>query len=190
MAGEFLAPATLALMLAVACGSGTGSQVASSRGDARGTLLTVSSPDLPSDLPSGTYPRELTCEGGGRPPVVVWAGGPAGTRAVIIELLDPDAPGGVFTHWLVILDGSATGRLAHPFPRSMVQGRNSAGHLGYYAPCPLGGPSHHYHLMVLSTSSRPRLAAGFTKDQLDAVLDSGQVRVLARAELVATYQHT
>lgn len=182
MAREFLAGAALALVLAVGCGSATGSRTVDS---VRGSL-TVSSPDLST----GTYPRGLTCDGGNRPPVVAWTRGPAGTRAVAVELLDPDAPGGTFTHWLVVLNDSGTGRLEHPFPDSLAQGRNSTGRTGYWGPCPPPGPAHHYHLTVLALSSRPGLQAGFTTDQLDSVLQSGPSRVLARGELVATYQRS
>jgi Raf kinase inhibitor-like YbhB/YbcL family protein len=183
MAREFLTAATLALMLTIACGSSAGSPASSGAGR-QGSSLTVSSPDLTS----GVYSRELTCDGSNRPPAVSWARGPGGTRAIVIELLDPDAPGGMFTHWLAVLDGRATGRLAHPFPGSLVQGKNSVGGPGYSGPCPPAGPAHHYHLIVLAVSSRPGLVEGFSKDQLDAVLDSGQVSALARGELVATYQ--
>jgi phosphatidylethanolamine-binding protein (PEBP) family uncharacterized protein len=59
--------------------------------------LTVSSPDLQA----GRFPRECTCDGANRLPRLQWSTPPAGTQELAIELLDPDAPGGTFTHWLV-----------------------------------------------------------------------------------------
>jgi phosphatidylethanolamine-binding protein (PEBP) family uncharacterized protein len=59
--------------------------------------LTVSS----LDLPAGTVPREFTCDGANRRPRLGWSTPPPGTRELAIEMLDPDAPGGTFTHWLV-----------------------------------------------------------------------------------------
>ena len=58
--------------------------------------LTVTSPDLAG----GTFPREFTCDGANRLPRLQWSTPPSGTQEVAIEMLDPDAPGGTFTHWL------------------------------------------------------------------------------------------
>lgn len=151
-----------------------------------GAALSVSSPDLAS----GTYPPALTCDGADRPPAVVWSGGPSRTRAIAIELLDPDAPQGTFTHWLAFMDGAGAGRLVQPFPGSLVQGANSAGKTGYWGPCPPAGSTHHYHLTVLAVSARPPLAPGFSRGQLDAILASSGSTVLARGEMVATYQRS
>ena len=57
--------------------------------------LTVTSPDLAG----GTFPREFTCDGANRLPRLHWSTPPSGTQEVAIEMLDPDAPGGTFTHW-------------------------------------------------------------------------------------------
>ena len=66
----------------------------SSQGDP--SPLTVTSPDLAG----GTFPREFTCDGANRLPRLQWSTPPSGTQEVAIEMLDPDAPGGTFTHWL------------------------------------------------------------------------------------------
>src|SRR5207248_8031307 len=58
--------------------------------------LTVTSPDLAG----GTFPREFTCDGANRPPRLQWSTPPSGTQELAVEMLDPDAPGGTFTHWL------------------------------------------------------------------------------------------
>lgn len=58
--------------------------------------LPVSSPGLPA----GTFPREFTCDGANRPPGLQWST-PPGTQELAIEMLDPDAPGRTFIHWLV-----------------------------------------------------------------------------------------
>ena len=59
--------------------------------------LTVTSPDLAG----GTFPREFTCDGANRPPRLQWSTPPSGTQELAVEMLDPDAPGGTFTHWLI-----------------------------------------------------------------------------------------
>jgi phosphatidylethanolamine-binding protein (PEBP) family uncharacterized protein len=34
-------------------------------------------------------------------PRLQWSTPPSGTQELAVETLDPDAPGGTFTHWLV-----------------------------------------------------------------------------------------
>ena len=58
--------------------------------------LTVTSPDPTG----GAFPREFTCDGANRRPRLEWSTPPPGTLELAIEMLDPDAPGGTFTHWL------------------------------------------------------------------------------------------
>jgi hypothetical protein len=46
-------------------------------------------------------PREFTCDGANRPPRLQWSTPPSGTQELAVEMLDPGAPGGTFTHWLI-----------------------------------------------------------------------------------------
>ena len=142
--------------------------------------LTVTSPDLAR----GTFPREFTCDGAGRLPRLQWSTPPSGTRELVIEMLDPDAPGGTFTHWLVYGIPPGTSGLA-AVPAGAAEGINDFGQRGYGGPCPPRGPAHHYHLVVLALDTRLDLAAGATRSDLDSRISG---HVLARGELVANYQ--
>ena len=93
--------------------------------------LTVSSPDLPG----GKFPREFTCDGANRPPRLQWSTPPSGTQEQAIELLDPDAPGGTFTHWLVYGLPPGISSLAAA-PAGAAEGVNDFGRRGYGGPCP------------------------------------------------------
>src|SRR5215471_18922625 len=97
--------------------------------------LTVSSPDLQA----GRFPREFTCDGANRLPRLQWSTPPSGTQELAIELLDPDAPGGTFTHWLVY--GLPPGISGLPaVPANAAEGINDFGRPGYGGPCPPRGP--------------------------------------------------
>src|SRR5262245_2850997 len=50
---------------------------------------TVASPALPG----GTSPREFTCDGANWTPRLRWSSLPPGTKELVIELFEPDAPG-------------------------------------------------------------------------------------------------
>ncbi len=142
--------------------------------------LTVSSPDLPG----GTFPREFTCDGANRVPRLRWSTPPPATQELAVEMLDPDAPGGTFTHWLVYGLPAGIASLA-AVPAGAAEGVNDFGRPGYGAPCPPRGPAHHYHLVVLALDTRLGLAAGATRPDLESRIRG---HVLAKGELVATYQ--
>jgi Raf kinase inhibitor-like YbhB/YbcL family protein len=99
-------------------------------------------------------------------------------------MLDPDAPGGTFTHWLVyripLGETSLTAR-----PAGASEGVNDFGRRGYGGPCPPRGAAHHYHIVVLALDTRLDLPAGATRSDLDARISG---HVLGRGELVATYR--
>jgi Raf kinase inhibitor-like YbhB/YbcL family protein len=142
--------------------------------------LTVSSPDLPA----GTFPRDFTCDGANRLPRLEWSTPPPGTRELAIEMLDPDAPGGTFTHWL--LYGLPPGISSlEAVPATAAEGVNDFGRRGYGDPCPPRGAAHHYHLVVLALDTLLGLAAGAARTELDSRIRG---HVLATGELVATYQ--
>ncbi len=101
-----------------------------------------------------------------------------------MEMLDPDAPGGTFTHWLVYRIPPGITSLA-AVPPGAAEGVNDFGRRGYGGPCPPRGAAHHYHFVVLALDIRLGLAAGARRSDLDARISG---HVLGRGELVATYQ--
>ena len=62
---------------------------------------------MPFALTSSTFtdgasvPRAHTCEGDDTSPPLTWSDPPAGTATFALVVDDPDAPGGVFTHWML-----------------------------------------------------------------------------------------
>jgi phosphatidylethanolamine-binding protein (PEBP) family uncharacterized protein len=46
-------------------------------------------------------PAKYTCDGENLSPPLQWSGAPAGTRSFVLIIEDPDAPSGVFRHWMV-----------------------------------------------------------------------------------------
>jgi Raf kinase inhibitor-like YbhB/YbcL family protein len=142
--------------------------------------LTVSSPDLSR----GTVPREFTCEGANRLPRLEWSTPPSGTQELAIEMIDPDAPRGTFTHWLAYgIPPSITSLTT--LPADVAEGVNDFGRVGYAGPCPPRGPAHHYHFVVFALESRLGLAAGATRSDLESRISG---HVIGKGELVATYK--
>jgi len=144
------------------------------------TRLTVSSPDLSG----GTLPREFTCDGANRLPLLEWSTPPSGTQELTVEMIDPDAPRGTFTHWLVYGIPPSISSLA-TLPASAAEGVNDFGRAGYGGPCPPQGPAHHYHFVVYALDSRLSLAPGATRSDLESRMSG---HVIGKGELVATYR--
>ena len=100
--------------------------------------------------PGAALPDIYTCKGSMESPKVAWSGIPAGTKSLVLIHEDPDAPNGIYTHWLVYSIPPEDGQLAEGQTNAKVlsneaqQGESSTGERGYKPPCPPIGSTHHY----------------------------------------------
>jgi Raf kinase inhibitor-like YbhB/YbcL family protein len=100
--------------------------------------------------PGAVLPDGYTCRGTSASPQVSWSGIPAGTKSLVLILEDPDAPNGLYTHWLVYNIPPTSGGLEQGQTNAKVlsdgaqQGESSNGFRGYYPPCPPIGSTHRY----------------------------------------------
>lgn len=113
----------------------------------------------------------------------------AACYALILE--DPDAKTvKPFTHWLAWNIPAATTELPEGLrnPPRLTEGANDRGSAGYFGPRPPeGDPPHHYHFQVFALDRQLDLPSGADRDQL---LSAMQGHVLAKGELVGTYQQS
>jgi hypothetical protein len=136
-------------------------------------------------------PAKYTCEGEDISPPLTWGEVPAGTKSFALIVDDPDAPGGVFTHW-VLFNLPATSRelpeavpTQPQLPNGALQGKNDFGKIGYGGPCPPPGSPHRYRFNLYALDQPLELKAGATKKQ---VLEAIQGHILAQAQLTGIYQ--
>jgi Raf kinase inhibitor-like YbhB/YbcL family protein len=139
----------------------------------------------------GPIPPKYTCDGENVSPPLEWADVPDGAAALTLIVDDPDAPRGLFVHWL-LFDVPATEHgltegigLADPDVGGGLQGRNGFGKLGYGGPCPPSG-THRYYFRLYATERRLELRSGVGREDVDAALK--RAGVLATAELMGRYQ--
>jgi hypothetical protein len=131
-------------------------------------------------------PPKYTCDGTQTTPPLAWSRVPAGAQSVAILVEDPDAPGGMFTHWLVTGIAPTTTALAAgaALPQGATAARNGKGRMGYDGPCPPHGRHRYaFRVFALDTAIPP------PKDR-DALLSAIQGHVLAEGRLVGTYERT
>ena len=133
--------------------------------------------------PGGTVPARYTCGGANISPPLHWRGLPSRARSLAVSVVDRDAPGGSFTHWLAWGIRRSARRLKAG-ARLRLVGMTSAGGIGYTGPCPPPGPPHHYVFRLYALRSPLPLPRGATKPQFDAALRG---RVLRVATLIGRY---
>lgn len=102
----------------------------------------------------GLMPARYTCEGDNASPPLTCRGVPAEAQSLALICDDPDAPGGVFTHWLLwdlppSLEHLPENAGAGVPSDAGTPGRNDFGHARYDGPCPpRGDPPHRYHFRL------------------------------------------
>lgn len=130
-----------------------------------------------------SIPAKFTCDGANHSPSLQFHEIPSAARSLVLILDDPDAPGGLFTHWLVWnIDPKTTVVTEGSAPHG-VQGTNDFGKAGYGGPCPPSG-SHRYVFKIFALDRQLDLPAGARRDQLEAQMRN---HVMAQGELMGRY---
>ena len=132
-------------------------------------------------------PARYTCSGADVSPPISWSGVPNGAQSLALTVIDPDAPGKPFVHWVVFgLSVSSTGLAEGEAPREgSLQGRNDFGNNGYRGPCPPPGAPHHYHFKVYALDTKLSLQSGVSEAALQ---DAIKGHVMATGELIGTFK--
>ena len=112
-------------------------------------------------------------------------------EAVSLALImdDPDAPMGVFVHWVIYNIPAELSELPEGIPpqpyleMGIRQGTNSFGKIGYGGPCPPDG-AHRYMLKLYALDVAMDLDAGMTKHQLLSAMEG---HVIESAGLMGIY---
>ena len=134
-------------------------------------------------------PSKYTCDGEDASPELRWRDAPKDAKSFALICDDPDAPTGVFVHWVIFnISSGETGLKENlpakaMLPNDIVQGRNDFGRNGYGGPCPPSG-THRYFFHLYALDAILNLSQRTTKQQL---LKAVQGHVLAEAELMGTY---
>jgi Raf kinase inhibitor-like YbhB/YbcL family protein len=130
-------------------------------------------------------PNRYTCDGDDVSPPLGWANVPEEVRSLALLVDDPDAPRGVFTHWVAWGLDPGTGGLGEG-EEAPGEGRNDFGTVGYRGPCPPPGHGRHRYAFRLYALDRDLdLDPGAGKPELEQAIEG---HVLTTAELVGTYE--
>lgn len=139
----------------------------------------------PSFGQNGPIPARFTCHGADRSPALAWSGVPAGVKALVLTVRDPDARD--FVHWTVLdLDPARTSlpEGVAPTAAGIQQGRNGFGNVGYGGPCPPSG-THHYRFTLAALAAPLGLAGHPSGADVERALATATV--VGTATLIGTF---
>jgi Raf kinase inhibitor-like YbhB/YbcL family protein len=141
--------------------------------------------------PGQPIPVIHTCDGEDLSPDLAWSESPAGTRSFALIMDDPDAPRGVWVHWVLFNLPADAVELAPGVPRlpelpsGARQGVNDSGDVGYTGPCPPPGRPHRYFIRLNALDSVLNLPPGINRSDLDQAMTG---HILDETTLMGTYQ--
>jgi Raf kinase inhibitor-like YbhB/YbcL family protein len=144
----------------------------------------------PAFAPGGRIPPAHSKQGANASPPLRWSGAPEGTCSFTLICDDPDAPGGLWTHWLVWNMPAGTTEIPErlggrepELPGGIRQGTTSWGRVGYDGPQPPSG-THRYVFRLYALDRVLDLPGGAGRSGLEAAVKG---HVLAAAELTGRY---
>ncbi|MFN2621940.1 MAG: YbhB/YbcL family Raf kinase inhibitor-like protein [Chthoniobacterales bacterium] len=117
------------------------------------------------------------------PPLRI-SGVPSEAKSLVLIVDDPDAPGGLFTHWLVWnIDPKTTEIPEHSQPRGSMWGLNDFGGDSYDGPQPPSG-THRYFFKIFALDQKLDLRLGAKRKELDAAMKG---HVIAQGQLMGRF---
>lgn len=127
---------------------------------------------------------KFTCQGQDMSPQLIFENVPEGTKSMALSVIDPDAPGGKFIHWLIynipvgikkILQGG-------PLPSGSMEVINDFGKREYGGPCPPSG-THRYFFTIYALDANN--LHGLNKSNFTSEIKQ---HIIETAEIIGLYK--
>ncbi len=139
-----------------------------------------------------TIPVDFTCDGKNYSPQINIKEIPDGSKSLALIVEDPDAPVGLFVHWVIFNIPPDTKTIDENIEKSVktregyVQGKNDFGKLGYDGPCPPRGHGfHRYFFKLYALNSVLDFEGVGTREK---VIKSMGGKILGQAEAMGRYK--
>jgi len=129
-------------------------------------------------------PVEYTCNGKNISPPLAWQELPGNTQSLALIADDPDAPAGIWVHWVVYNLPASTNELPAGVMTPGIEGVNSGRKTGYSGPCPPAGNPHRYFFKLYALDTSLDLKAGANKADLEKAM---QGHILGQGQLMGTF---
>lgn len=139
--------------------------------------------------PGQEIPATYTCDGDNYSPALSWQGTPKGTQSFALIMDDPDAPVGIWDHWLLFNIPASRNQLPEglksikDLPDDIQWGITSSGKGDYGGPCP-PDKRHRYFFKLYALDAMLNLDNGVDKKTLEKEIEKHK---LGETVLMGTY---
>ena len=132
----------------------------------------------------GDIPSKYTCQGDNISPELIISDVSEKAASLILIMDDPDAPNGMWDHWVVFNIAPNTTKINEGQEPPGVVGKNSWENTGYGGPYPPFG-THRYFFKFYALDIELDLLQGSSKSEVESAMEG---HVLENVELVGKYQ--
>ena len=140
--------------------------------------------ESPSFANKQKIPKKHSCEGEDISPELVLSDIPKDVKSFALIVEDPDAPGGVFDHWIAWNIPADTKKLPEG-AKVPKQGMNGFGDKRYRGPCPPPGKAHRYFFKLYALDSAIDIPENSRKAALEEAMEG---HIMGEAQLIGLYQ--
>jgi Raf kinase inhibitor-like YbhB/YbcL family protein len=130
-------------------------------------------------------PVKYTCDGDNINPPLTIEGVPEGTKSLVLIVDDPDAPSGVWNHW-VVWNIPPDVRKIEENTVPGTEGISTSRKYAYSGPCPPYG-THRYFFKVYALYAKMDLTSNSKKNDVEKAMAN---HMLAEGELVGLYRRS
>lgn len=146
-----------------------------------GVRMNLSSPEFENNK---LIPKKFTCQGEDINPALIIEDIPEEAVSLALIVDDPDAPMGMWVHWVVFDIPIVNSIEENSIPGK--QGINDFGRKDYGGPCPPSG-THRYFFKIYALDAMLNLKEGISKEELEKALEG---HILEKVELIGLYKKT
>jgi len=129
----------------------------------------------------GVIPAKYTCDGEDVNPPLSVEGVPEETESLVLIVDDPDAPMGMWDHW-VVWDIPPTKKIEENSVPG-TEGLNDFGKHSYGGPCPPSG-THRYFFKVYALDTKLDLPSNSRKRNVEKAMEG---HILTKGEIIGLY---
>lgn len=130
-------------------------------------------------------PAKYTCDGEDVNPPLNISEVPEEAKSLVLIVDDPDAPMGVWSHWVVWnIDPSVSQIKENETPKGGVEGLNDFKKHSYGGPCPPSGV-HHYYFKLYALNKKLDLPVSSEKRDVEKAMEGF---VVDKTELIGLYK--
>lgn len=135
--------------------------------------------------PNGMIPEVFSCKGTNISPELHWDEVPAKVKSFSLIMDDPDAPAGIWVHWILTNIAPTTHQIAeNTKPAEAIVGLNSWNKNTYSGPCPPSG-THRYFFKLYALDLVLDPKKKFTKLELESAMRN---HILSESSLMGKFK--